>query len=65
MDYSGKLSPQDAAALLRERAARVEMSYEEYEFDFLPNIRSRARALVTSGVCDSMERAYKHLAHHK
>lgn len=65
VDYSGKMSPKETAALLKERARRVEMPYEEYEFDFLPNIRSRARALVSSGVCDTMERAYKHLAHYK
>jgi len=64
-DHSGRLTPAEAAALLRARARRVEMPYAEYEFEFLPALRSRAAALVASGACDSLERAYKHIAHHK
>ena len=30
MDYSGKLSTADAAALLRSRAKQTEMSHDEY-----------------------------------
>jgi hypothetical protein len=40
----------DAVAALLEKRARVkEMTYDTYEFDFLPTIRLRAEALVASG----------------
>jgi hypothetical protein len=32
--------------ILQVRAKRLEMTYEEYEFEYLPTIRQRAEALV-------------------
>ena len=41
------------------------MPCEEYEFAFLPCRRERARALVAAGLCDTVERARKHITHNK
>eukprot|EP00292_Cryptomonas_paramecium_P003244 CAMPEP_0113724580 /NCGR_PEP_ID=MMETSP0038_2-20120614/39176_1 /TAXON_ID=2898 /ORGANISM="Cryptomonas paramecium" /LENGTH=624 /DNA_ID=CAMNT_0000654533 /DNA_START=78 /DNA_END=1953 /DNA_ORIENTATION=- /assembly_acc=CAM_ASM_000170 len=65
IDHSGKLSKCEIVALLKERAVRKEMSYEEYEFEYLPKFRDHAMALVSSGKCANVMAAYKYLAHHK
>jgi hypothetical protein len=64
VDYSGKLSVDEIADLLEERAKRKEMSYEEYEFSYLPSLRSSAEALVEHGTCPNVAEAYRYQAHH-
>ena len=65
VDYSGgRLSTAEIAALLEERAKRKEMSYEEYEFSYLPSLRSTAEALVRNGTCANLSEAYRYQAHH-
>mmetsp|Transcript_14432 Transcript_14432/g.35301 ORF Transcript_14432/g.35301 Transcript_14432/m.35301 type:complete len:488 (-) Transcript_14432:397-1860(-) len=63
VDYSGTLSTEEIAKMLEERASRIEMTYEEYEFDFLPTLRQRAEALVAKGTCKTVEQAFKEIAH--
>jgi len=63
VDYSGKMTQAEIATMLETRAKRKEMTYEEYEFDFLPTIRQRAEALVAEGVCTTVEQAFKEIAH--
>ena len=64
IDYSGKLSVKEIADMLEERAKRKEMSYEEYEFSYLPSLRSSAEALVQQGTCANLNEAYRYQAHH-
>ncbi len=64
VDYSQKLSVDEIASMLEERAKRKEMSYEEYEFSYLPALRSTAEALVQRGTCSSINEAYRYQAHH-
>ena len=48
----------ELSKLFESRAKRKEMSYEEYEFTYLPALRSRVRKLVDDGVCPDENRAY-------
>jgi len=64
VDYSnGALSQEELADLFRRRARRTEMSYEEYEFQYLPRLRESVKELVRSGVCASENSAYVYQAH--
>ena len=40
------------------------MSYEDYEFRYLPRLREGVRELVRRGVCENENRAYIYQAHH-
>jgi hypothetical protein len=64
VDYAGVLGTEEIAQLLEERAKRVEMSYEDYEFRYLPTLRARADQLVRGGTCRSVSDAYRYQAHH-
>jgi hypothetical protein len=64
VDYSGGLSSAEIAGMLEERAKRKEMSYEEYEFVYLPSLRSTAEELVRRGTCSNLGEAYRYQAHH-
>jgi hypothetical protein len=64
VDYSGDLSVEEIAHLLEERAKRKEMSYEEYEFSYLPGLRATAEDLVRRGTCRDLNHAYRYQAHH-
>lgn len=63
VDCAGDLAPEQLAELFECRARRTEMSYEDYEFGYLPNLRDTARELVKRGVCENENRAYIHQAH--
>ena len=63
VDFGGDASVEELAQLFERRAKRREMSYEEYEFGYLPTLRQRVRELVASGVCPDENRAYIHQAH--
>ena len=64
VDYAGDLSLDELASLMEERAKRKEMSYEEYEFSYLPALRETAEDLVQRGVCQTLNEAYRYQAHH-
>jgi hypothetical protein len=64
VDHSGQLSTDQIASMLEARAKRVEMSYEAYEFSYLPSLRSTAEALVRRGTCANINEAYRYQAHH-
>ena len=64
VDYSGKLTPEEIALMLEQRAKRVEMSYEDYEFEYLPRIRETTEELVRRGTCANLSQAYRYQAHH-
>ena len=40
------------------------MSYEEYEFRYLPQLRERVRELVKQSLFENEDRAYIYQAHH-
>jgi hypothetical protein len=62
VDYSGKLTTEEIALMLERRAKRVEMSYEEYEFSYLPRIRDTVEKLVQRGTCANLSQAYRYQA---
>ncbi len=64
VDFSGELDRDELVALFTRRAQRREMSYEDYEFRYLPQLRERVRELVRRGVCENENRAYIYQAHH-
>lgn len=49
VDFSGEGNAQELASLFERRAKRKEMTYEQYEFRYLPGLRDRARELVSRG----------------
>ena len=63
VDYSGKLSTDEIASMLEQRATRVEMPYVDYEFSYLPRIRETAEELVRRGTCANLSQAYRYQAH--
>lgn len=63
VDFAGDLSADELAALFERRAKRREMSYEEYEFRYLPGLRQRVGELVRRGTCGGENRAYVYQAH--
>lgn len=64
VDYSGQLSTEEIARMLEERAKRKEMSYDDYEFSYLPRIGETTEDLVRRGVCANISQAYRYQAHH-
>lgn len=60
VDYSRELSTAEIASMLKERAKRVEMPYEEYEFRYLPRIREVAEGLVRRGTCTNLGQAFRY-----
>ena len=64
VDYAGDLDTDEIASLLEQRAKRREMSYEEYEFSYLPGLRATAEDLVRRGVAPTLNEAYRYQAHH-
>ena len=64
VDFSRELDRDELVALFTRRAQRREMSYEDYEFRYLPGLRERVRELVKRGVCENENRAYIYQAHH-
>lgn len=63
LDFAGDLEPEQLAALFERRAKRKEMSYEEYEFRYLPRLRDRVRELVANGTCSNENQGYRYQAH--
>ena len=61
----GSLDVSALSALFEKRAKRTEMSYEDYEFRYLPGLRQRVRDLVESGAYKDENRGYVHQAHCK
>lgn len=64
VDFSGELDRDELVALFTRRAQHREMSYEDYEFRYLPKLRERVRELVKRGVCENENHAYVYQAHH-
>ena len=65
VDFSGKLTTDEIARMLEHRAKRVEMSYEDYEFSYLPKIQDTVEELVRRGTCATLSQAYRYQARHK
>jgi len=63
VDHSRSMSVDEIAALLEKRARVKEMTYDEYEFEYLPTLRARAQDLVASGSCSNLDQALKQLSH--
>ena len=63
MDFAGDLEPQQLADLFERRAKRKEMSYEEYEFRYLPRLRGLVRDLVSCGTCGNENQGYLYQSH--
>lgn len=64
VDFAGTLGRDELIELFARRAQRKEMSYEDYEFRYLPTLRERVRGLVKQGVFENENRAYIFQAHH-
>lgn len=64
VDFSGELDRDELVALFTRRAQRREMSYEDYEFRYLPRLRERVREFVKRGVCENENHAYIYQAHY-
>lgn len=64
VDFSGELNRDELVELFTRRAQRREMSYEDYEFRYLPALRDNVRGLVDRGICENENRAYIYQAHH-
>ena len=64
VDDSGCLTMDEIARMLKERAQRKEMSYEEYEFSYLPAIQSTTERIVQRGICANLPQAYRYQAHY-
>ena len=64
VDFSGALDRDELIALFTRRAQRKEMSYEDYEFRYLPKLREKVRDLVKQGIFENENRAYIFQAHH-
>lgn len=64
VDFSGVLDREELIALFTRRAQRKEMSYEDYEFRYLPRLREKVRDLVKQGLFENEDRAYIFQAHH-
>lgn len=64
VDFANDMNEKELAALFEQRAKRTEMSYEEYEFDYLPRLRERVRELVKRGVCKTENEGYRYQALH-
>ena len=63
-DFSGTLDRDELVELFSRRARRREMSYEDYEFRYLPGLRDKMRNLVGERFKNE-KRAYIFQAHHK
>ncbi len=65
VDYSGALGRDQIVELFTRRAKRKEMSYEEYEFRYLPALRDSVRDHVKQGLFNNENHAYIFQAHHE
>ena len=65
VDYSGALGRDQIVELFTRRAKRKEMSYEEYEFQYLPALRDSVRDHVKQGLFNNENHAYIFQAHHE
>ncbi len=64
VDFSGEGTVEELSTLFERRAKRKEMTYEHYEFHYLPGLRDRVRDLVKRGVCKDENQAYIYQSHH-
>ena len=64
VDFSGQLSSEEVALMLEKRAKCVEMSYEQYEFEYLPRIHDTVNELVRRGTCANVSQAYRYQSRH-
>ena len=62
---AGRHSVEELAVLFEQRAKRTEMSYEVYEFSYLPRLREIVGSLVTRGTCPDENRGYVYQAQHQ
>ena len=63
VDFSGEGTVEELSALFERRAKRKEMTYEHYEFRYLPGLRQRVRELVRRGICKDENQAYIYQSH--
>jgi len=52
------LNVDEIAELLKTRATRKEMDYEDYEFGYLLNLESTVSQLVRNNICPNEQKAY-------
>ncbi len=66
LDLTGNLNVDEIAELLKTRATRKEMDYEDYEFGYLFNLESTVSQLVRNNICPNEQKAYVYQAsrHH-
>ncbi len=64
VDFSGEGTVEELSTLFERRAKRKEMTYEHYEFRYLPGLRLRVRELVKCGICKDENQAYIYQSHH-
>lgn len=64
VDFSGTLEREELIALFTNRAQRKELSYEDYEFRYIPRLGEKVRDLVKLGIFENENRAYIYQAHH-
>ena len=57
LDFAGDASVDGIEELLRTRASRREMDYADYEYNYLPNLKSTTEELVRRGVCSNANQA--------
>ena len=65
VDFSGMLEREQLIRLFVSRAKRKEMSYEDYEFRYLPRLRDRVRDHVKQGIFKNENSAYIFQAQYK
>ena len=63
VDFARDCDVGELTRLFERRAKQCEMSYEEYEFNYLPTLTQRLRELVRNGTCPDENRAYIYQAH--
>ena len=63
VDFSGKGDVVELSTLFEQRAKRKEMTYEHYEFHYLPGLRHRVRELVRRRICTNENQAYIYQSH--
>lgn len=65
VDFAKDMDEKELATLFEQRAKRTEMSYEEYEFGYLPKLRKRVRELVNLRICSTENEGYRYQAFYR
>ena len=63
VNFSGNRTVEELSTLFERRAKLKEMTYEDYEFRYLPGLRHRVRDLVSRGICKDENQAYVYQSH--